>query len=504
MTGVAEGEVIIELRGIRKSFGGIEVLHGVDFKLRRGEIHAFLGANGAGKSTLMKLINGVYQLEEGEILIDGKPVKFRSPADARAFGIGMVYQEFSLIPTLTVGQNVLLTEEPTRFGVIGRRSENERARAALAKLGIDIAPGARLSRLSVGDQQMVEIAKTLVHNPRILILDEPTASLSREEVGRLFSVLRSLREQGIGIIYISHHLHEVLDICDQLTILKDGVVTKSTSKAGVSIDELVTAVVGKPLQARAERNAGALSKGAPLLEVDSLHVGSRVRGVSFTIHKGEVVGFAGLVGSGRSEILEALFGARKYRGTIRWNGKTLQARSPAEAMRAGIALIPEDRRREGLVAQQSVRDNMLLAAWSRVTRMGLISDRGADAVVSDFVKRLEIRLASAERPVVTLSGGNQQKVVLAKFLAIQPQLLMFDEPTAGIDVGTKRQILNQIRSLAAEGYAGIFVSSDLQEIAEVADRIIVLQRGVVTAEIDCALHRPTETDLTAAIQAKAA
>ena len=501
---MADAAFLLELRGVRKSFGGVEVLQGVDFQLKRGEIHALLGQNGAGKSTLMKLIDGVHQRDGGEMLINSKLVNLRSPAEARSLGIGMVFQEFSLISSMTVEQNVVLTQEPARFGFIGRRAERERARQALAALGVDVPLGKLIGRLPVGDHQMVEIAETLLHDPRILILDEPTASLSREEVARLFIVLRGLREKGIGIIYISHHLHEVMELCDRVTVLKDGLVTMRASRDEVSVAALVEAVVGCALDAEVKRVKRPVRSGPPLIEVNGLQVGRRVKGASFAVHRGEVVGIAGLVGSGRSEILETLFGLRRFRGQVRWKGESVRPKSPAEAMRLGIALIPEDRRREGLVATHSVRDNMLLAAWPGVSRSGLISDRAADKIVTSFVDRLRIRVKNVLRPVATLSGGNQQKVVIAKFLAVRPQLLMFDEPTAGIDVGTKRQIINQIRGLAAEGYAAIFVSSDLQEIVDVADRVLILQRGVVTREIDCFDARPSEADLAAALQAQAA
>ena len=477
---------VLEARGMRKSFFGVEVLHGVDFTLGRAQVHGLVGQNGAGKSTLMKILNGVYTRDMGETLIDGRLVDYDSPREASALGIAMVFQEFSLIPTMTVTQNVLLAREPQGLGrLIDDRAAKRRTRQVLDQLGAAIDPDATVGDLPIGTRQLVEIAKAISHDARILILDEPTASLPATEIDTLFAAVKRLTAQGIGIIYISHHLQEVLQICDHVTVLRDGEVTLTAPTAALSIGAMITSMLGQNLErelAWQGREQDAAAK--PLLRIHELTT-SRIHNVTFDLRPGEIVGIAGLLGSGRTELLRVLFGIdQPDSGSIELAGRRVAFGSPSDALRAGVALVPEDRRRTGLVGDHGVRTNILMGTWNRISRFGFVRDRIGRMIAEGFVDRLRILTPNLEQQVARLSGGNQQKVVVAKNLAIRPKVLLLDDPTVGIDVKSKADILDEARTLAGEGNAIILVSSELSELSALCDRVMVLREGTITGWLD--------------------
>jgi ribose transport system ATP-binding protein len=477
---------LLEARGIRKSFNGVEVLHGVDLALRAGEVHGLVGQNGAGKSTLMKILNGVYKRDAGDLLIRGRSVDYSTPLEARRAGIAMVFQEFSLIPSMTVAENVLLTREPHRRRLVDDRAMNRAVAKVLEQVGVDVSPRARVDTLSVGTRQLVEIAKALSQEPAILVLDEPTASLGVDDSQTLFDVIRRLKDQGIAIVYISHHLGEVIDVCDRVTVLRDGSVTLSVPTSEISMEAMVAAMVGGTLDTELRWQERQVDRsGTPLLRVTGLSSANRTNGISFELHKGEVIGVAGLLGSGRSELLRALFGVdRIVEGTIEVAGNRVRINSPAKALQVGIALVPEDRHRAGLAGAHTVQANTLMAAWRRISRLGFVQDKVGVRMVHGFIERLKIRTRGPSQLVALLSGGNQQKVVVAKNLSVQPRVLLLDDPTVGIDVKSKADILEEIRVLTRGDSAVILVSSELSELSAVADRVAVMQHGRIAAWLD--------------------
>jgi ribose transport system ATP-binding protein len=475
------------MHDVTKAFGSVRVLNGVDFDVRRGEVHALLGGNGAGKSTLMKILEGVYQLDGGTIEVDGEVVSMSSIHEARQRGIVMIFQEFSLVPTLTVAQNIALAREPkSRIGLLNDRAARKRAREIFADMQVDVDPDAYVGDLTTAYWQLTEIAKALSHDARVLIMDEPTASLARSETERLFQLVQRLKERGMGIVYISHRLEEIFEIADRVTILRDGKVVLTRATADLTPSEAIEGIVGRTMEEAAQWKPRTVDRaGQPLLEVHGLESGPRVRGVSFDLHKGEILGIAGLMGSGRSELARCLFGIdRITRGEIVIDGRRRRIRNPQDAIHAGIALIPEDRRTQGLVLAHSMRDNLLLPLLGDVTRGGLIDDSRGKTLASSLIDQLQIRGGSAGRPVGLFSGGNQQKVVIAKWLGTGPRILIMDEPTVGVDVGTKAEIIEMIRSLADEGKGVIVISSELPELLAVSDRVLVLREGRIERELD--------------------
>ena len=478
--------VVLAVRGIRKSFSGVEVLHGVDFTLRRGEVHGIVGQNGAGKSTLVKIIDGAYSGDSGEIEIDGAPLARGAPGESRRRGIAMVFQEFSLIPAMPVGHNVVLTREPTgRTGLIDDGEVRRRARAALARVGADIDPDHLVEELPVGSRQLVEIAKAISQDASILILDEPTASLTATEIQALTAAIRRLTADGISVIYISHHLDEVVAICDRVTVLRDGLVTLVAEAGEVTLASIIEHMLGRSLESALAYEGRDIDRAsAPLLRVTGLR-NSRLDEVSFEVHPGEILGIAGLLGSGRSELLRAIFGIdRLDAGAIELRGRAVRLRSPKDALDAGIALIPEDRARAGLVRDHSVGDNILMAAWRRFARASLIDDRAATGAARRLMDQLQIRATGPDQAVRSLSGGNQQKVVVAKNLTVDPSVLLLDDPTVGVDVGSKREILMGIRDLARNGKGIVIVSSEFEELSGLADRVLLLRNGAVVRTLD--------------------
>lgn len=497
-------EPILEAIHISKSFNRVRVLHDVDFTLHKGEVHGVVGQNGAGKSTLMKILNGVYTKDAGTIRIGGLDATYNTPLGARQSGISMVFQEFSLIPTLTVAQNVFLTREPHAQGVLLNDKACERRTAEILRdLGVDIDPTTTVQALPVGSQQVVEIAKALSQKAKILILDEPTASLSHNEIEILFAVIRRLKATGISIIYISHHLREVLEICDRITVIRDGRGVFTREVRATDLGEVIRAMLGASMQGAASREGHRLERvGPPLLEVRNLSSGRRITGVSFSLWPNEVLGIAGLLGSGRSELVRAILSVdRRDTGEVLVRGHKAGVRSVKDAIRLGMALVPEDRRRQGLVLEHSVRDNMLLPVWDKLTRLLFINDRAANKLAGKYTSELQIKTAGVGQVVKFLSGGNQQKVVIGRSLASKPSILFLDDPTIGIDIESKREILDTVRRFADAGNGVVFISSELEQLAALCDRVLILRKGQVAGEV-IAGQAPviTEEFLLSAIQ----
>jgi len=478
---------VLEARRITKAFPGVVALRNVSFHVLPGEVHAMIGENGAGKSTLMKVLSGVHLDYEGELFLDGRPVRFDGPRQAQQSGIGIVHQELNLVRDLTVAENVFLGREPlTRWRTIDRRAMNAETRALFERLEIEVAPDRRVGDLRVGEQQMVEIAKALSLNARVLILDEPTSALSDRETATLFSLIRRLKEQNVGIVYISHRMEEVFEVSDRITVLRDGEYVGTLPKARATRDELIRRMVGRTLTSFFAEDERTTPGDEVVLSVADLCLagaaGGRrtlIRDVTFDVHAGEILGLAGLLGSGRTEVLEALFGVHGDRATgqIRINGRPVAIRSPLDAIEHGMALVTEDRKATGLVVNMTVRENLSLPSLRNLVRRGMV-DRGAERRLADeFIGRLSIRTPSREQAVMNLSGGNQQKVILGKWLAMNPRILLLDEPTRGIDVGAKAEIYHLLRELSLRRVAIVMASSELPELLELCHRIVVLREG---------------------------
>ena len=483
---VADTDVpAVEMREITKAFDSNVVLAGVDFEVAQGEVHALAGGNGAGKSTLMKILQGVYSKDSGLIRINGRDVEFSSIHDAKAAGIGMVFQEFSLVPSLTVAQNIYLTTEPLRNGIFIRdREAIDKAREVFQQMEVDIDPGARVGDLGTAYWQLTEIAKAMAQDARVLIMDEPTASLAKHEADQLFELVGRLKARGISIVYISHRMEEVYRIADRITILRDGKNLLTERLTDVTPEKIVEGIVGQQIEGLAYQERDTSAEPEILLEADGLTAGSRVQNVSFTLHRGEIIGLAGLMGSGRTELARCLFGIDKLEsGEIRMHGQRIDVSDPREAIKARLALIPEDRRAQGLVLEHSVRDNLLLPLLRKIERGLLIDDGKGKELADSLIQRFAVKVANPARPVRLLSGGNQQKVVIAKWLGTEPEVLIMDEPTAGVDIGTKTEILTMIRNLAEEGKAVIVISSEYAELLAVSDRVLILRDGAVQQEL---------------------
>jgi ribose transport system ATP-binding protein len=479
---------ILRMRKIEKRFPGVHALKGVDLEVGAGEVVALLGENGAGKSTLMKVLGGVHQPDAGEILIDGEPVSVHSVADATRHGVGFIHQELNVLDNLDVAANVFLGREPTRGGPLrlyDRRRMERETKKHLARLGLDIAPDMPLARLSIAQQQMVEIAKALSLDARLLIMDEPTSSLTLSETARLLGVVKDLRAQGVGVIYISHRLGEVKEIADRAVVLRDGANAGSLARAEITHDRMVRLMVGRDIESFYQHPRGETRPR--YFEVESLHT-SRYpdREVALDVGRGEILGLAGLVGAGRSEAAQSIFGVDSAAAEprLRLDGKPLRIRSPKDAIRHGVYLVPEDRRTAGLITDISIRENVTLPALGRYSSGGLISFERERARAKEVCGRLNVKAPSVEVRAANLSGGNQQKVVLAKWLSLEPKVLIFDEPTRGIDVGAKAEIYELMRGLAEAGVAIIMISSDMEEVLNVSDRVAVMHEGRVTGVLD--------------------
>ncbi len=479
----AAARPILELDRIEKSFPGVHALKGVSFDVRAAEVHALLGENGAGKSSLIKVISGVYRPDSGTMKLDGKEVHYATPMEAQKAGIATIYQELLLFPELTVAENIFMGHAPkNRFGGIDWTQAKEQARALLASLDIlDLDVTRVVGTLSVGNRQRVEIAKALSHNARILIMDEPTAALTERDVERLFAIVRLLRQRGVGIVYISHRMEEIFILADRVTVLRDGERIETTAIADTNHDELVHHMVGRRLDAMFPKLPAKI--GEPVLETKKLNCRPHTHDIDMVLRAGEIVGLAGLVGSGRSELAQVLFGITPAQsGEIRVDGKAVTITSPMEAKALGIAYVPEDRGTQGLVRPMRIRENVSMAVLKNVAR-GWFLDRGSeDRLAQASMKRFDIRASGIEQVVNKLSGGNQQKVVLSKWLAAGPKVLILDEPTRGIDVGAKAEIHRLMSELAQQGMAVLLISSELPEIMGMSDRILVMREGRIAAQ----------------------
>ncbi|MED0660174.1 sugar ABC transporter ATP-binding protein [Bacillus smithii] len=475
------------MKNISKSFNGIKVLDSVDFSVNKGEVHALMGGNGAGKSTLMKILTGVYTLDQGEIYIEGEKVSIQSPDDARKNKISMIFQEFSLIPTLTVAQNIFLTRESkTSFGLLDDKECIKKTEQLLKELEVDLDPNEVVGNLGVGYWQMTEIAKALSHEAKILIMDEPTASLTKKETEVLFSFINKLKAKGYSIIYISHRMDEIFEICDRITILRDGKHVATEDCKEIDLATVIQHIVGSEVDKAFEWKERSYSMNAtPVLEVKRLSSGTKVKDVSFKIFPGEILGVAGLMGSGRSEMARSIFGIDPQdSGEILVNGKKRSIKSADDAIKAGIALIPEDRRIQGLVLEHSVKENLILPILSKLNKGWFIDEKKANEIALSFVKKLNIKTDDIFKTANLLSGGNQQKIVLAKWLANDPTVLILDEPTIGVDIVAKTEIIDVIRHLADSGKAILVISSELSELLAVSDRVIVMHEGTIVKELN--------------------
>jgi ribose transport system ATP-binding protein len=472
---------LLEMRGIRKSFLGVEVLHGVDLDCNAGEIHAVVGENGAGKSTLMKVLAGVHGPDSGEVLIEGRPVSFSHPVQAQAAGVAIIFQEFNLLPDRTVAENVFVNREPTRRGFVDIKAMERRTEELLEEVGeVSFGPRTLVRHLSTAQQQVVEIVKALSLDARLLVLDEPTAALAEHEVDVLFTLLRRLRERGLGMLYISHRLREIFSICDRITVLKDGELVATLPTADVDTGKLISLMVGRELDGYFPPRGTAEEVGDVRLKATDVTT-PVLKGISLEVRAGEIVGLAGLQGSGRTELARALFGADPMQsGTVEVDGKRV-GRTPRGGINAGMGFITEDRKLEGLALAQPIRDNTLLA----LRALGGKQRRRLPNTVSvqDLARSVELRARSLEQEARFLSGGNQQKVVLAKWLAVQPGVLIFDEPTRGVDVGAKAGIHDLMRGLAREGVAILMITSEMPELIGLADRILVMRAGQLAGEL---------------------
>ncbi|MGV3605355.1 MAG: sugar ABC transporter ATP-binding protein [Planctomycetaceae bacterium] len=473
---------LLEMRGIVKSFPGVKALRGVDLHLRAGEVLTLLGENGAGKSTLMKVLGGAHLADEGTIAMEGVATTFRSPQDARKAGIAVIYQEFNLVPALTAAENIFLGQEKTRGGLIAKQEERVRAAELFKRLGVEIDLDIPCRRMTTAQQQLVEIAKALASDAKILVMDEPSAALTSHEVTRLFGVIRDLTARGIGIIYISHRLEEIFTIAQRVTVLRDGASVGERPIGELTRNALIELMVGREL--KNEFPSRKVAIGKPRLEVAGLTRGRAVQNVSFHVRAGEILALTGLVGSGRTEAVRLLFGADpRDAGKVMLDGKELAVRSPREAIAAGIGLLTEDRKVQGLVLGHSVRDNFALPNLARLSKFGLVKKAEERAEFAQYVASLKIKIPHQEQKAKNLSGGNQQKVVLAKWLARNCELLIFDEPTRGIDVGAKYEIYLLMNELVAQGKSIIMISSELPEVLGMADRILVMHQGHLVGEI---------------------
>ncbi|MBD9498797.1 sugar ABC transporter ATP-binding protein [Ensifer sp. ENS01] len=481
------GAPLFRMEGISKRYGGVRALENAELSVRTGAIHAVLGENGAGKSTLIKIMAGVVAADEGQMTLDGQPVTFASPAAANAAGIACVFQELSLIPELSVADNIVIFNPPTRFGMIDRKAQRRLAEEALARAGAaDIHPLALVKGLPLSRQQIVEIAKALARKPRILILDEATSALTAADVSKVFAVLKRLRSEGLALVYISHRMNEIAELADDCTVFRNGSKVASYAAGTRSDSEVIEMMIGREYHSVYPPKPGPLAPAAPVLETRNLSWANRLHDISFSLRAGEIVGLGGLDGQGQRDLLLALFGVlRGLRGTVLVDGRAISIGSPAQARRHGIgmALIPEDRKTEGLMLPMTVRDNLSLASLDRLTRGGIIDRAKEESAIDRMMTLLSIKAGNIDAPVGALSGGNQQKVVIAKWLMRQPRIVLLNDPTRGIDVGTKQEIYQLLRRLADEGAAILFYSTDYAELIGCCDRVLVLYDGAVKREL---------------------
>lgn len=497
---------VVRMKEVVKNFGSVRVLKSVDLDIRAGSVHALAGENGAGKSTLMKILQGVYPITSGTIEVNGEEVNIRNTADAEQAGIGMVFQEFSLIPSMTVAQNIFLNRELRgKAGLISDHKAEEEARKIFEELGVNIDPKARVGTLGTAYWQLVEIAKALAKNANVLVMDEPTASLAKHEVENLFQLIKTLTAKGIAIVYISHRMDEIRRVADEITVLRDGQVVLNAQISGVDSAEIIEAIIGRRLASDLVYRDRGLKPDAPImLSAKNIGTDSGLQSVTLDIKAGEIVGLAGLMGSGRTELARVIAGLDKAAsGTLTIKGEPVVLRNAMSAQKLGVALIPEDRREQGLVLQHSVSDNLVLPVLGKVSSGAFLSPNKIKKTTEKLVKEYAVKVADPYAAVSLLSGGNQQKVVVAKWMSTNPQVLIMDEPTAGVDIGTKTEILDMVREFASAGNSVLFISSELPELLAVADRIVVLRDGESQREMDRA-EITSEEQLQLIIQGEAA
>ncbi len=478
---MSEKKPVIQVRDVSKAFGGVQALQGVSLEVYAGEVHAILGENGAGKSTLIKIITGVHKPDTGEILLDGQPVYFSNTREAQERGIAAIYQEPSLFPDLDVAENIMVGRQPIRrWGIDWRRMYQE-AGSLLRRLGLQLDPRTKARDLSVAQQQVVEIARALSLNAKVLIMDEPTSSLTLGEVGELFAIVRQLRESGTAVVFISHRLEELFALADRVTILRDGAYVGTSAMASVTTEDLIRMMVGRTLGELFPKQE--VAAGEVVLEVEGLGREGSFAGVSFQLRSGEILGMSGLIGAGRTNVARAIFGTEPATsGTIKLDGKAVSIKSPGAAMAMGIGYVPEDRKEHGLVLPMCIADNITLPVLSSFASVGWL-DKGKERQSAlEASKKLEVKMTTVDQKAGQLSGGNQQKVVLAKWLGTNPRILILDEPTRGIDVGTKAAVHGLMSGLAAQGLAILMISSELPEILGMSDRILVMREGRLTGE----------------------
>ena len=479
----ATGKILLEMKGIGKTFPGVKALEGVNLTVRAGQVHALLGENGAGKSTLIKILSGAYIKDEGQILWEGQPVEIKSPQDAQRLGISTIYQEFNLAPHLTVAENIFLGHLPMKGLWVDWAQVRKRAREILDSLGVSLDVDTPTSELAVAEQQLVEIAKALNRQTRILVMDEPSAVLGEKDLEKLFTVVRQLQANGIGIIYISHRLREIFELADQVTVLKDGRYVDTRTVSTVTMDDLVRLMIGRELaDVYPKRN---VQPGQVLLDVKNIGREGVLRDISFQLRTGEIVGFAGITGSGRTELARIIFGADPYTSGEMWlSGQPYHVTSPADAIRHGVALVTEDRKRQGLLLKLSVTINTTISGLKRLCRGQIIKLKEELHLVQQYIRQLSIKTPGPNFLVVNMSGGNQQKVVLARWLSIGTRLFILDEPTRGIDVGSKSEIYQIMADLANQGVGILMISSELPEVLGMSDRIMVMREGRIVKELN--------------------
>ena len=488
--GPQRGEPLLLMEDITKAFLGVTALQDARLRVDRGEVHALVGQNGAGKSTLIKVLTGVYRRDSGTVTFDGEPIDFASPQAAQDGGISTIYQELNLVPFRSVAENISLGREPRRLGLIDWRRVNARARELLGRFSVDVDVTRPLMSFSTATQQMVAIARAVSVESRLVIMDEPTSSLDEREVETLFGVIRNLRDSGVSVIFVSHRLDELYEVCDRVTILRDGRTVDERPMGQITRLELVAQMLGKELGEVRRTGATGFGDGhragrEAVLNASDLHRGQVLRDVDVTVSAGEIVGLAGLLGSGRTETARAIFGVDTLEsGTVAVEGRSAPIASPNDAIAAGIGFLSEDRKAEGIVPHMSVRENLTLALLPRLARHGVVDADEQARIVDRFIERLGIKTSGPDQPIRELSGGNQQKVLLARWLCMDPRLLILDEPTRGIDVGAKREIQNLINELASSGLGVLMISSELEELTEGSDRVVVLRDGRSVAELD--------------------
>ena len=496
---MTNADPLVSMRGIQKSFSGVKVLDDVDFEIVAGEVHALAGGNGAGKSTLMKILQGVYSLDKGTIEIAGKQCHFGNIHDAKRAGLGLVFQEFSLVPTLTVAQNIFLNVEPRSGGVIDDKQMIRRSREIFERMQVQVDPTAKMSSLSTAYWQLTEIAKALAEDARVLIMDEPTAALAQQEAKALFELIERLTAEGISIVYISHRMEEVYQIADRITILRNGKHLLTSPLSEITPEKIVEGIVGRTVAMAAAPHHDCAELPV-VLSVEGLAAKNGLHDVAFEVHEGEVLGLAGLMGSGRTELARALFGIDEITaGTVSIDGNKVKIGKPGDALAHGLVLVPEDRRRQGLVLGHSVNSNLQLPHLADNSRAGWIDDRSLRNLAGKLIDEFRIKVARPEARASLLSGGNQQKIVLAKWISRNPRVLVMDEPTAGVDIGTKAEIIETIRDFAAEGHAVVVISSEYPELLAMSDRLLLMRESTVERELD-ASETTDEQALELAVQ----